>query len=126
VGRLSPLWNGAVWQSRDSFGVNTIGEPCDRKGHARFDGEALVWDGLYGCAVYAPAGNRRTSLARLRVRPPGPVLYPTQELTSGQASAHHRTYDAPLHVKVALALRNNLLKLRSHSNCCSHYGEPGC
>src|SRR6266567_7360329 len=70
VGRLSPLWNGAVWQSRDSFGVNTIGEPCDRKGHARFDGEALVWDGLYGCAVYAPAGNGRTSLARLRAGHP--------------------------------------------------------
>ena len=43
VGRLSPLWNGALWRSRDSGGLNIIGEPCDRKGHARFDGEALVW-----------------------------------------------------------------------------------
>jgi len=37
-----------------------------------------------------------------------------------------RTYDAPLGVKIALAFRNNLIKLRSHSNCCGHYGEPGC
>ena len=39
--------------------MNIIGEPCDRKGHARFDGEARwLWDGLYGSAVYALAGKR--------------------------------------------------------------------
>jgi hypothetical protein len=27
--------------------VNTIGEPCDRKGHARFDGEVLVRNGEF-------------------------------------------------------------------------------
>ena len=49
--------NPTSWESRDSFGVNTIGEPCDRKGHARFDGEALASGGLYGWAIYSPGGN---------------------------------------------------------------------
>ena len=37
-----------------------------------------------------------------------------------------RTYDAPIHVKVALAVRNTMIKLRMHSDCCGHLGEPGC
>jgi len=57
--------------------VNTIGEPCDRKGHARFDGEALVWGRLYGWAIYAPGGNDRDQLARLRMGCTVPVPYPT-------------------------------------------------
>ena len=34
--------NPTSWESRGSFGVNTIGEPCDRKGPARFDWEASM------------------------------------------------------------------------------------
>ena len=37
-----------------------------------------------------------------------------------------RTYDAPVHVKLALAFRNTLIKIRTHSDCCGHGGEPGC
>jgi hypothetical protein len=37
-----------------------------------------------------------------------------------------RTYDAPLHVKLALTVRNNLLTIRHRSNCCGSHGEPGC
>jgi hypothetical protein len=37
-----------------------------------------------------------------------------------------RSYDAPFHAKIALVFRNHLIKLRSHSSCCGHYGEPGC
>ena len=79
VGCSSPLWNGALWESCDSFGVNAIGEPCDRKGHARFDGEALVLGDVYGCALYAPGGNHRDQLARLRIVRPVPVPYPTRQ-----------------------------------------------
>jgi hypothetical protein len=36
------------------------------------------------------------------------------------------TYDAPLPTKIALAIRNNWIKLRTGSECCGHPGEPGC
>jgi len=32
----------------------------------------------------------------------------------------------PFHKKLAVALRNNWIKLRTHSECCGHDGEPGC
>ncbi|MGB5932609.1 MAG: hypothetical protein WBH57_06050 [Anaerolineae bacterium] len=32
----------------------------------------------------------------------------------------------PLGRKVRLLLRNNWIKIRRQSNCCGHYGEPGC
>ena len=28
--------------------------------------------------------------------------------------------------KIALAFRNNFIKLRKRQDCCGHYGEPGC
>ncbi len=37
-----------------------------------------------------------------------------------------RTYQAPFHVKLALAFRNNFIKLQMHSECCGHPGQPGC
>lgn len=37
-----------------------------------------------------------------------------------------RTYDAPFHQKLGMALRNTLIKIRTHSDCCGHPGEPGC
>jgi hypothetical protein len=36
------------------------------------------------------------------------------------------TYDAPFHIKLALAFRNTFIKIRTHSNCCGNPGEPGC
>jgi len=44
----------------------------------------------------------------------------------GALFTNFRTYDAPFHVKLRLALRNNMIKFRTHSNCCGHLGEPGC
>jgi hypothetical protein len=35
-------------------------------------------------------------------------------------------YDAPIGTKLRLALTNNLTKLRTHSQCCGHPGQPGC
>lgn len=32
----------------------------------------------------------------------------------------------PLHRKLYLVLRNNMLKLRKGRTCCGHPGEPGC
>lgn len=32
----------------------------------------------------------------------------------------------PLGRKVELVLRNNWIKLRTRSDCCGNYGEPGC
>jgi hypothetical protein len=40
--------------------------------------------------------------------------------------ANFRDYDAPLATKIRLAWRNTAIKLRQHSNCCGHPGEPGC
>lgn len=35
-------------------------------------------------------------------------------------------YDAPIDRKVRKAVRNNLKKLTTLSECCGHHGEPGC
>lgn len=32
----------------------------------------------------------------------------------------------PLHRKLYLVFRNNLIKLRDKQGCCGHHGEPGC
>jgi hypothetical protein len=37
-----------------------------------------------------------------------------------------RTYDAPLPIKVRLALANLSKKARTRSACCGNYGQPGC
>ncbi len=36
------------------------------------------------------------------------------------------TYDAPFRTKLALAVKNNAIKLKNRSNCCGNHGEPGC
>lgn len=36
------------------------------------------------------------------------------------------SYDAPLTTKLALAAKNNAIKLKNRSNCCGNHGEPGC
>jgi hypothetical protein len=40
--------------------------------------------------------------------------------------ANFRDYDASLLTKVRLVVANNLIKVRTKSNCCGHHGEPGC
>ena len=40
--------------------------------------------------------------------------------------SNFQTYDAPFHVKLRLALQNTMIKIRTHSDCCGHDGEPGC
>lgn len=37
-----------------------------------------------------------------------------------------RESSLPLPEKIRLAVRNNLIKVRSGSSCCGHPGEPGC
>ena len=44
----------------------------------------------------------------------------------GAFFSNFNTYDAPLHVKLRLAWRNTMIKMRTHSDCCGHLGEPGC
>ena len=40
--------------------------------------------------------------------------------------ANYSTYDAPFPTKVRLALANSWRKLRTRSDCCGNYGQPGC
>lgn len=40
--------------------------------------------------------------------------------------ANFSTYDAPFPTKVRLALANSWRKVRTRSDCCGNYGEPGC
>lgn len=37
-----------------------------------------------------------------------------------------RESDLPFHRKLAVAVRNNWIKLRTRRDCCGHPGEPGC
>ena len=32
----------------------------------------------------------------------------------------------PLHVKLRLLVRNNLIKIARRQSCCGHPGQPGC
>lgn len=44
----------------------------------------------------------------------------------GDVFSNFRDYDAPFATKVRMALRNNLKKARTRSDCCGNLGEPGC
>jgi hypothetical protein len=47
--------------------------------------------------------------------------------SSGNAFfANFSDYDAPFPAKVRLALANSWRKVRTRSDCCGNYGEPGC
>jgi len=47
--------------------------------------------------------------------------------SSGKAFlANFNTYDGPFPTKVRLALANNWRKVRTRSDCCGNYGQPGC
>ncbi|HLY83852.1 MAG TPA: hypothetical protein VKQ71_12745 [Acidimicrobiales bacterium] len=40
--------------------------------------------------------------------------------------ANFREYDAPFFTRVRMAFANNMIKLRTRSNCCGNHGQPGC
>jgi hypothetical protein len=47
--------------------------------------------------------------------------------SSGNAFfANFSTYDAPFPTKVRLGLANSSRKVRTRSDCCGNYGQPGC
>ena len=51
----------------------------------------------------------------------------TMARSSGNAFfANFSTYDAPFPMKVRLALANSWRKVRTRSDCCGNYGQPGC
>jgi len=52
---------------------------------------------------------------------------PTHARPSARAIiANWRSFEGPFHVKLRLAVRNNWIKIRTRSDCCGNYGEPGC
>lgn len=51
----------------------------------------------------------------------------TMARSSGNAFfANFSTYDAPFPMKVRLVLANSWRKVRTRSDCCGNYGQPGC
>ncbi|HEX9887877.1 MAG TPA: hypothetical protein VGA69_00240 [Nitriliruptorales bacterium] len=40
--------------------------------------------------------------------------------------ANWRDWDGPVSEKVRLTVKNNLIKVRTGSDCCGNHGEPGC
>ena len=51
----------------------------------------------------------------------------TMTRSSGNAFfANFSTYHAPFPMKVRLALANSWRKVRTRSDCCGNYGQPGC
>ena len=51
---------------------------------------------------------------------------PTGRPSLGVFFTNWRESKLPLHRKLALAFRNNWIKLRKRQSCCDHPGEPGC
>lgn len=43
-----------------------------------------------------------------------------------QASLENLRQPMPLGRKLRLVFRNNWIKVRTASDCCGNYGEPGC
>jgi hypothetical protein len=41
-------------------------------------------------------------------------------------SNNWRNSDLPFLEKVAVAAKNNAIKIRNRSDCCGNHGEPGC
>ena len=44
----------------------------------------------------------------------------------GQGWRNFRSYDAPLHRRVALTFRNLWRRVQLQEPCCGNFGEPGC
>lgn len=54
---------------------------------------------------------------------PDPEQHPA---SFGAIVANWREYEGPFHTKLRLTLRNNWTKIRTRSDCCGNFGEPGC
>jgi hypothetical protein len=58
------------------------------------------------------------------VTDPDPQPRPRPSLRA--AFQNWSTYDAPFTTKLRMVFSNNLIKLRTRSDCCGHGGQPGC
>lgn len=47
-------------------------------------------------------------------------------MPSSRAFFTNMSVPMPLHRKLYLVFRNNLIKVVKHQSCCGHHGEPGC
>ncbi len=54
------------------------------------------------------------------------INHPSDERPNLRAVVANLRQPMPWHRKVRLVLRNNWIKLRTRSDCCGNYGEPGC
>jgi hypothetical protein len=43
-----------------------------------------------------------------------------------QAFFTNMSVKMPLHKKLYLVFRNNMIKIVKRQSCCGHHGEPGC
>lgn len=75
---------------------------------------------VYGPASVARPGGKVHSLDMCAPDPNQP------RQSFGAVLANWREYEGPFHVKLRLAARNTWTKVRTRSNCCGNYGEPGC
>jgi hypothetical protein len=46
--------------------------------------------------------------------------------SAGESWEIWRQYKGPYWKKVRLGIKNQLIKVRTFSDCCGNYGEPGC
>ena len=51
-----------------------------------------------------------------------------RELASyvGQGWRNFMSYDAPLHRKIPMTVRNVWRRVQLQDSCCGNYGQPGC
>jgi hypothetical protein len=67
--------------------------------------------------------SRRGRVHSLRMCGPDPA---DSKPSARALVANWREYEGPFHEKLRLAVRNNWTKIRTRSDCCGNYGEPGC
>ncbi len=88
--------------------------------------------GAHACTAYRGLHRVYESPRLASRREPGHSLRmcgpdPADARPSARALvANWREYEGPFHEKLRLAIRNNWTKIRTRSDCCGNYGEPGC
>jgi hypothetical protein len=55
-----------------------------------------------------------------------PDPQPRPKPSLGAFFSNWSTYDAPFTTKLRMVFSNNLIKLRTRSDCCGNHGQPGC
>jgi hypothetical protein len=53
-------------------------------------------------------------------------LYACGAMPSLRSAFTNMSVPMPLHLKLRLLVRNNLIKIAKRQSCCGHPGEPGC